>query len=415
MIIQGREKNKLVKDSVFLYGLAAANLLLPIMFIPYASSKLGIERFGMFAVFASFLQYGLLVVEFGTTTPLVRYLPSANDLKTYWSVIAFRVLLALFVFCTESVFFCFFYTEFDFVCLIISFFSLIGIALNPISIFQSRNMLPIFSGITFAVRFAITLSAFFLLKYIDKIWVVLYFQFFSSFVVSVVSLYFLSFKDGLNFTFNLSFFKNKQLKSESISFFMGTVFCSGYTIAIPLIINAFFGGYLAGVYGIIDRVVQPIKQIMMPLINVLYPRICVFVSENKNTAINFSLKYSLFLCIGCSIGLVFCCFFSNYISIYIFKGLVDEVFLYPTIFNVFFVYLSQVLLFLFVVPYGKSVLLKKIYAFMLFVFFVCMLFSVFVKNIMVLYWSLALVEFIGVFVFFILSLLCVVKYKINVK
>lgn len=240
------------RDVISLYGVAAVNLLLPILFIPYASMKIGVYDFGSFAVLASLFQYGNMVVEFGTTSPLVKTLSSGNSIAIFFGAVVFRFYLSIASAMTIFFILRFSYNEVDVLSVFISFLSLIGTALNPVALFQSKGKLPIYSFLMFVSRLFTLICSVFFLQYYKEIWVVCFFQFFPIFLASILSLIFLFNKEKLKLCKKDAFLENKQVSGDSVSFFIGTVFSSGYTVAIPIIVNHFFGSGAAGVYGIID-------------------------------------------------------------------------------------------------------------------------------------------------------------------
>lgn len=409
MIYKNNISFSFIRDVVSMYGVAAANLLLPIFFIPYASSKVGIESFGAFAVLAAFFQYGIMFVEFGTTSPLVRLLASNTSISIFWDVVTVRFYL--FIIAMASVIFIavFFLAYNDVLTFIIGAASLLGSVFNPMAIYQAKGKLPYFSFITFVSRVIVTLFAVVLLQFKQELWIIFGFQFLPVFIVSFVSIIFLFKKEELAFRFNLLFFKNKELSRDSLSIFMGTVFSSGYTVAVPFIISFFFGNYAAGVFGVIDRVAQPIKQIIMPVVNIIYPKVCSMLFIDRSKAIYFSIKCASLLAVVSILFLSFNVFFVDYIQSYVFKGSVDIKYLYPMLFNIFFVYISQVLIFLFIIPLGRGAILKKIYAWMLLFFLTIVSISVYADSLLFIYWTFAAVEFLGMILLFAISVTVIKK------
>ncbi|WP_321409612.1 oligosaccharide flippase family protein [Tolumonas auensis] len=401
-----------IRDVVSMYGVAAANLLLPIFFIPYASSKVGIENFGTFAVLAAFFQYGIMFVEFGTTSPLVRLLASNAAISIFWDAVTVRFYLFI-IALAAIVFIAVFLLNYnDVLVFIIGAASLLGTVFNPMAIYQAKGKLPHFSLITFVSRVIVTLFATALLQFKQDLWIVFAFQFLPVFIVSIISVVFLVKRNELRVKFQSGFFKNKELSRDSISFFMGTVFSSGYTVAVPLIVNYFFGGYAAGVYGIVDRVTQPVKQIIMPIVNIIYPKVCAVRLIDRSEAIRFSVKTSLFLTGLCVLFISLALILIDYIVLYVFKNSVETQYLYPMAVNVFCVYISQILIFLFVVPSGRGNVLKIIYAWMLVFFMGSILFSIYIKSLVSVYWVLACVELLGMLLLFFISYYSVKKNSV---
>jgi Membrane protein involved in the export of O-antigen and teichoic acid len=405
--LNGFHRLSLIKDVVALYALSVVNLLIPVLFFPYISSVVGLKQFGIFVVISSLYQYGSLVVEFGTTAPMVRLFSMVDngDLSSdFWGLILFRLLLAVIMLLVLAVIYFFYFNGNEYLVVVFGSLSLIGTAINPLSIFQARNKLPISSSVTVFVRLLVLGLTMYLLTEVKTLSILFFYQCMPIFIISLI-LFFMA----INYKYIMvcsprSFIKNKLLFNEAASFTLGAFFSSGYTLTIPIIINAYFGDYYAGMYGVIDRVVQPIKQILMPLINVFYPKVCTLVSLNKKEAVSFILKTIGFISSGCFLVVVVGLCFNKLISFYIFRGGVGVEYIIPFWINILFVYWSQLLLFLYVIPYGKIIILKKIYLFMFLMFVIFAFFSVYLGAILFFYWGLSAVEGVGCLLFCFLFL-----------
>ena len=71
-------KTRFFKNIISLYFIAAINLFIPIFIVPYVTFALGLEKFGVFVVCAALFQYGVILTEFSTTSPLVKNLALSN-------------------------------------------------------------------------------------------------------------------------------------------------------------------------------------------------------------------------------------------------------------------------------------------------------------------------------------------------
>lgn len=397
------KKNTIFKSVLSLYSISIINLLLPVIFIPFITSKIGVSEFGYFVISAAIFQYGTIIVEFGTTSPLVRRLSSGFNNDLFIFIIRFRLLLALIVLSIIYIYI-YIYSEnysISVYSFIVGALGVFGVALNPIAIFQAKDLLPVFTFFTFITRIIITLIIVILVFYTGKsnVCMLMIFQFLYLFVVSVLLNIWCVKKNILNFNLNLKINDSLILK-ESASFLISTLFSSAYTLATPIILNNYFSQYAAGIYGFVDRVCQPLKQALMPMINVIYPKICG--CHDGNEKIKLSIYSSMILtAISCMFLVVTLLSIDN-IAVFVFKNFVASKYIYPLLLNVVFVFLSQIFIFVYIIPFGLDRWLKYIYACMFLFFFASMHFSIKTDNLLLVFWSVAYVELLG---FILLSIL----------
>lgn len=395
------KKNTIFKSVLSLYSISMINLLLPVVFIPFITSKIGVSEFGYFVISAAIFQYGTIIVEFGTTSPLVRRLSSEFNNELLIFIMKFRLLLALIVL---SIIYIYMYCEnysISIYSFIVGALGVFGVALNPIAIFQAKDLLPFFTFFTFITRIIITLIIVILVFYTGKsnVCMLMIFQFLYLFVVSVILNIWCIKKKIFNFNLNVKFNDSLILK-ESTSFLISTLFSSAYTLATPIILNNYFSQYAAGIYGVVDRVCQPLKQALMPMINVIYPKICGCHDGSKK--IKLSIYSSVILsAISCMFLMITLLSIDN-ITVFIFKNFVASKYIYPLLLNVVFVFLSQIVIFVYIIPFGLERWLKYIYACMFLFFFASMHFSIKTDNLLFVFWSVAYVELLG---FILLSIL----------
>lgn len=400
-----------VLDVISLYLVALVNLFMPLFFMPYFSRVVGLDKFGDFAVYASVTQYLMILVDFGSTTPLVNQIIKSGCVKkasdALFSVVVFRLIVTMVVAFIFLFLVCFFSFKIDVFVTIM--FILFGVAINPYSLFQAHSLLPKFALINVAWRVLISILIYNLLNEKSSVSMLLSFQFMSISFASISAIIYLKYKGFLVLRpISLNTKKYDVLFSESISFLTGSFFSSGYTISLPIIIQMFFGSAAAGVYGLFDRLIQPVKQIFNPIINVLYPKVCLAFSENYQKGLRVSCMHSFIIGSGAFIGLLIGLMLSEQISIFLFNLPEYGKYVRLIVINIFFVYLSQAVLFFFVTPMGVSRLLKYIYLALFFLFVSCSVIAVYTNEVIYIYLTLVIVELCG---FCLLSFVVMKRYK----
>lgn len=391
-------KRKNIVDVISLYLVALVNLVIPLFFMPYISKSIGLAKFGEFAVYASVIQYLIILIDFGATTPLVNHLVKSENInkasEILFSVIGFRLFVTLFVALISI--FVFFYFSLEIGIYIAIVLILFGVAVNPYPLFQAHSLLPKFALINVVWRVVFSLWIYCSLNEDSSISMIIWFQFMPIAFASVSALIYLKWKGLMVLrpcSFNIK--RHDLLFSESMSFLTGSFFSSGYTISLPIIIQIFFGSTATGVYGLLDRIVQPVKQIFNPLINVIYPKVCVAFSESFKKGMQMSCKGGIFIGAIALAGLLVGWLFSGYISVLLFNSIEYKSYITLISINMFFVYLSQVAVFLFITPMGASRFLKYIYFVLFLLFILCCLASVYMNKLIYIYWTLAMIELCG--------------------
>ena len=171
-------KNGFLLNAISLYGVAFINLLIPLVFVPYFSSNIGLSNFGFFTLCYSVVSYVGLLVECGFNTPLVKYISNNADRELNSSLVssAFCFRLVLFSFSLPIIFFVYgMYIHRSFFYLIFCFFGILSYAINPISIYQANNKLPLYSITNAIVRLSSASVGFLYLYLFPKsMWVVFF-------------------------------------------------------------------------------------------------------------------------------------------------------------------------------------------------------------------------------------------------
>lgn len=394
--------------------IAVVNLVIPILVVPQISLAIGLEQFGVYTLAAAAFQYGVLVTEFSTTAPLVKSisLSGYNEGKnTLFSIINFRLLLAIIASVLIIIFIIAYGVNVSYIDVALGCFSLVGVAVSPIAIFQINQTLPAYALITCVSRFLISLLIIVSIKYyhIGGVFLAMLFQFSVLFFANPIAWIYLVIKKQISKKELIQIFfisgqpKNKKetinIIKESFSLFTGAFFSSLYTLAIPILIKELLGDSAVGAYGLIDRVSQPMKQAISPLMNVVYPKICSYLKKSTQEALVLFYKIILLML---AFSIVFCVVGycgSGTILLYVFKSSIDIRFILPTVINIVAVYLSQALISFYIVPFGFSHTLKYIYLILFFIF--CFSFYPLIEKMgeLGIYWAIAVLEIIGLFIF----------------
>lgn len=98
------EQNKLAANVTSLLTIQAANYLIPLALVPFLARVLGIEAFGLFSFAQAFVQYFVLVTEYGFNLSATRQIAASRGgdrlalARIFWSTMVARAILGLLCF-----------------------------------------------------------------------------------------------------------------------------------------------------------------------------------------------------------------------------------------------------------------------------------------------------------------------------
>lgn len=305
--------------SFFSLGLIQVfGLLTPLILTPYIILKVGLSVFGIIATAQSIIVFFNLITEFGFNTTTVRNLSQQKDNHAESEKIVTTVfyLKLILLFIAFGVYFALIYWvpnfKNHFGIFLFSFSMVIGQTLLPIWYYQgtekiSKTTIPIliFKLLSIALIFIC------IKKPEDALYVNLIYGFCN--LCAGVYLYIYIFKN-YNFSLKYVHFSNivNELK-ENMAMFLSNVSIVAYANSTIIILSFFISPVALGIYGVIDKILQLMKSVLVLVHNSVYPMICNIVKFEKETLIGFLKKIYFILWILVFSGAVFLYFFPNLI------------------------------------------------------------------------------------------------------
>ena len=226
--------NPLIENFLSLTILQGINYLLPLITIPYLYNHLGVERYGLVNFAISFIQYFLIVTDFGFGLSGTRYIAENRDHKeaidTYVNsatfsrigicIISFAVLLiCLFLIPSlrqEKVFFLLFFGQ------------VIGNIMSPYWFFQGMEQMRFITMMTVITKILSLTPLFFVVK-------------------------------------------------DSANYFLSRISVSMFTNTNTFVLGLVLGNTIVGYYSLADKVYQALTGIYQPLVAAIFP----YMTKNK--------------------------------------------------------------------------------------------------------------------------------------
>ena len=264
--------NPLIENFLSLTILQGINYLLPLITIPYLYNHLGVERYGLVNFAISFIQYFLIVTDFGFGLSGTRYIAENRDHKeaidTYVNsatfsrigicIISFAVLLiCLFLIPSlrqEKVFFLLFFGQ------------VIGNIMSPYWFFQGMEQMRFITMMTVITKILSLTPLFFVVKdSVDYFYIPICYSV-GSIGSGIICLYLMKKRFGVNFFFPK--IKNIVIVTkDSANYFLSRISVSMFTNTNTIV----------GYYSLADKVYQALTGIYQPLVAAIFP----YMTKNK--------------------------------------------------------------------------------------------------------------------------------------
>ena len=274
--------NPLIENFLSLTILQGINYLLPLITIPYLYNHLGVERYGLVNFAISFIQYFLIVTDFGFGLSGTRYIAENRDHKeaidTYVNsatfsrigicIISFAVLLiCLFLIPPlrqEKVFFLLFFGQ------------VIGNIMSPYWFFQGMEQMRFITMMTVITKILSLTPLFFVVKdSVDYFYIPICYSV-GSIGSGIICLYLMKKRFGVNFFFPK--IKNIVIVTkDSANYFLSRISVSMFTNTNTFVLGLVLGNTIVGYYSLADKVYQALTGIYQPLVAAIFP----YMTKNK--------------------------------------------------------------------------------------------------------------------------------------
>ena len=281
-IIQDPDKKRIGKNFASLSLLQIANMLLPLVTLPYLVRVLGTEKFGLVIFAQSFAVFFNLFVEFGFNLSATREVavhrkdePKINAI--FSGVMLIKILLVLSSFLILSLLvFLIPRLHADWEIFLLSFGIVIGQALFPLWYFQGIEKMSVISIINVSAKLIFTVLILFLIKDEDDYLLVPVFNSIGFIVAGLFGLYWALRNIKLVIPRIVDM---RILFLDSTNLFVSNLSTSLYTYSNIIILGALTNNTLVGIYSSMEKLILAIKGLFTPLFQAIFPYL-----SGRNTA-----------------------------------------------------------------------------------------------------------------------------------
>ncbi len=281
-IIQDPDKKRIGKNFASLSLLQIANMLLPLVTLPYLVRVLGTEKFGLVIFAQSFAVFFNLFVEFGFNLSATREVavhrkdePKINAI--FSGVMLIKILLVLSSFLILSLLvFLIPRLHADWEIFLLSFGIVIGQALFPLWYFQGTEKMSVISIINVSAKLIFTVLILFLIQDEDDYLLVPVFNSVGFIVAGLFGLYWALRNIKLVIPRIVDM---RILFLDSTNLFVSNLSTSLYTYSNIIILGALTNNTLVGIYSSMEKLILAIKGLFTPLFQAIFPYL-----SGRNTA-----------------------------------------------------------------------------------------------------------------------------------
>lgn len=283
---------QLVSNFISLSTVQIAEYILPLVTIPYLVRVLGPEKFGLVAFSQAFIQYFVIVTDYGFNYSATREISIHREDRKRISEIFCTVMVIKTAFMMSSlIILCiliFSVAKFSSepVIYLFSFGTAIGNVLFPVWLFQGIERMKTIAIANIAAKIFFTASVFIVVtSQADYLYVPLL-NSLGIILSGIISLWVVVVKLQLSIKFPSAAMMLHELK-EGWNVFISTVAINLYTTSNVVILGLFSNNTIVGYYSAGDRVVKASLGLLIPLSQAIYPYVSKLASESKEVAMSF--------------------------------------------------------------------------------------------------------------------------------
>lgn len=309
------DKKRLISNFFSLSVLQGANYLLPLITLPYLVRVLGPEKFGLIAFAQAFIQFFVILTDYGFSLSATREISIHRENKQkvseiFCSVMVIRFSLAILSFIILLlIVFGFGKFRNDWQIYFLTFGIVVGQVLFPVWLFQGMERMKYIAFLNIVSKLFFTVSIFVIVKKSsDYIYVPLINS--CGFILAGILAQILAFRN-FGVRINLSGINATRMYSilkEGFSVFSSLVSSRLLYKSPTLFIGIILDYSMVGFYSVAEKIITALKGIILVFNQTVYPRLSKMIVENKYRYLRawykclwVSLAISTLLFIGLSI------------------------------------------------------------------------------------------------------------------
>lgn len=280
------DKRRLIENFSALTFMQLLNYILPFITLPYLARVLTIEEYGVYIFSLSFIQYFIIIVDFGFDLSGTREISinrnNSKKLSEIFSsilIIKFILMLISLIILILLILFVPTIKEYWHVHLLM-FLMVFGNMLLSIFIYQGLEKMKFITILNASIKIFFTLSIFIFVKDQNDLALVALLNSIGYIIVGIISLIIITSVINIKLKIPSKESIVSQLKN-SAQFFWSRIAVSMYTTSNTFVIGLILGPVAAGFFGTADKLFRGVVSLYQPLNSVLYP----YIAHSKNISL----------------------------------------------------------------------------------------------------------------------------------
>ena len=298
------EKKRLLENFISLGALQIVSYVMPLISLPYLSRVLGVEKFGLVFFAFAFMQYFIMLTDYGFGLSATREIAvnrhNKNNLSNIFSAVTFIkfiLLIVSFVLLCAMVFFIPKLQE-NWLVFMLSFLMVVGNAIYPVWFFQGMERMKYITFLNILSKTIFLVLIFIFVKQESDYIIVPFLNSMGFLVAGIIGMYFAIKTLGAKLYLPKWNSIKKQFKYSS-EFFLSRVSVSAYTNTNTFCLGLIGSTVMVGYYVAAEKIYNAILGLQGPLTDALYP----FIAKNKDIKI-----YKKIFCLTTIANICLCTF-----------------------------------------------------------------------------------------------------------
>ena len=299
-----RENKTLLENFISLGALQIISYVIPLISLPYLSRVLGVEKFGLVFFAFAFMQYFIMLTDYGFGLSATREIAvNRHNTKNISNIFNSVFLIKLTLIIISYIILCFLIIfvpklHGNWLIFQLSFLMVIGNAIYPVWFFQGMERMKYITFLNILAKTVFLILIFLFVKRQEDYIIVPLLNSLGFLISGIIGMHFAI----KNFNIKLYIPKWQSLKKQflySSEFFLSRVSVSAYTNTNTFCLGLISSNIMVGYYVAAEKIYNAINGLQTPLGQALYP----FVAKNKDIK-----TYKKWFILACLLNLCVCTF-----------------------------------------------------------------------------------------------------------
>lgn len=287
-------RKKIVSNFFYLSVLQVANYVLPFVIIPHLIQVLGFDKIGVIYMAQALMTYLTMLTDYGFNLTATKFISTNRESKvkvnyifnavisTKLFLIGLAFIILLILIAVVPMF------HKDASLFLMSFAIVLGNTLFPVWFFQGIEEMKYISIINFASRVLFTAGIFIFIRQKDDYTKVNLLQGIGSIISSFFAFYIIARKYTVKSRFRARYIRTQI--SEGWHIFVSNLAISIYMYSNIFLLGIFADKTTLGLFGVADKCIQGMRQLLVVFYQVIYPKACAVAKEAHTALIRFYKK-----------------------------------------------------------------------------------------------------------------------------